>query len=137
MTEKFKKALQELLAIGWLVAVAVAITYHEMSQKLWRSRWEQQEQLREREFRIALLEIQVQSLREQREQNEDLTRFYEKLLEENRHWVQMYPEHSAQMAKRSAEQCRKNPPEKIPVGGDFGGQGQRVSPGGGGESGQH
>lgn len=60
MTEKFKKALQELLAIGGLVAVAVAITYHEMSQKLWRSRWEQQEQLREREFRIALLEIQVQ-----------------------------------------------------------------------------
>ena len=132
MTEKFKKALQELLAIGGLVAVAVAITYHEMSQKLWRSRWEQQEQLREREFRIALLEIQVQALQEQ---NEDLTRFYRKRLEEERHWVQMYQ--SAQMAKRSAEQCRENPPEKVPVGGDFGGQGQRVGPGSGGESGQH
>lgn len=131
MTEKFKKALQELLAIGGLVAVAVAATYnHHMSFKLLKQELKRRELVSE----IILLEMQVQSLREQ---NEDLTRFYEKRLEENRHWVQMYPEQSAQMAKRSAEQCWKNPPEKIPVGGDFGGQGQRVGPGGGGESGQH
>lgn len=130
MTEKFKKALQELLAIGWLVAVAVAATYNHMSFKLLKQELKRRELVSE----IILLEMQVKFLREL---NEDLTRSYEKRLEEERHWVQMYPEQSTQMAKRLAEQCRKNPPEKIPVGGDFGGQGQRVGPGGGGESGQH